>query len=251
MSDLKSATEKYYRAIWALDSIGLDGKINQHSLRLRWQHLALLSSVPDIDQGLLSSEVRNLVSVSEAAISKFEKCDSRSKAQRDYLLGVVYRCLKANRLKQPKVAPPGTMEKFFRLFRKSALATELTREEIAYLNELCSILHYYSPSTENFHADLGIGYYLWQGIRTELKEGITLAYLDGNESKKVSDVAESIRSIIAALEHNEPERLRHYQKSQLHLSDMEYGKLLSEAIIKEMQTILTEAGRQDFSKFLA
>jgi hypothetical protein len=132
-----------------------------------------------------------------------------------------------------------------RLVRRSALASTLTPQEAAYLAEICATLHYYQPSAEQFHADLGIGAYLWQALRAELKMGITLANLSGQETRKVAEVVEVMRNILEAMEHGRHDLLKHYEKSPMNLSEEQYQQKLWEGVVEEMKHLLRNSGRQD------
>lgn len=248
---LRQAEEVYHRAIWALDAAG--DRVQQYWLMMRWNHVARVMAVPDIDPTFVAGEVRALQDASKASIHRYGRDSDRSldNQQRDYLIGIASRCLKALRLRMPKTEPIGWKEKFFRLFKRSALASEITPQEAAYLTQLCETLHYYSPVNESFHADLGIGYYLWQGIRAEMKMGITLARLDGNENSKVTEVAIGLRNILEAMEHSKPELLRHYKKSILVQSDEQYQAALGIAVVEEFSHLLRESGKGDVGRFLA
>lgn len=251
MSDMDHAAEQYHRAIWALDAAG--DRVEQYWLMMRWNHVSRMLALEGGDADAIAAEVRALIQVSEAAITQHEKDSGRSRLQkqRDYLLGVVARCLRSLRLRLPKSEPPGWRERFMRLFKRSALATTLTPQEAAYLSELVATLHYYSPAAESFHADLGVGYYAWQAVRAELKMGITMANLRGDETRKVMEVADTMRNILEAMEHGRHDLLKHYEKSALGLSEEQYQLKLGEGVVDEMTHLLRNAGRVDNSRLLA
>lgn len=248
---MHQATELYHRAVWALDAA--NARVEQYWLMKRWEHVTRMLALEDGDADAIASEVRMLVNVSEAAISKHESDQGRSlpQKQRDYLLGVVARCTRAARLKFPTSAPDGWKDRFFRLFRRSSLASALTPQQASYLADIVLTLHYYSPDAESFHADLGVGYYLWQGLRAELKMGLTLAHLSGEEPRKVTEVAEVMRNILEAMEHGKHELLVHYEKSALQLSDEQYQQRLWEGVVSEMTHLLRNSGRADMQRYLA
>ncbi len=239
---IKDATETYYRAMWALDSAGFNRRADAIWLKMRWGHCMRLANLQGCDPGFYSSEVLRLIEVADQCIRVCEKDHQRTRweMQRDFLLGVVKRCLFAANTKVPPRVPQSFMAQIFARFRASR-PDGLTPQEVSFMADLAAKLHWYHPEAEDFHADLGVGYFLWAGLRSELKEGITLADLSGDEDHRdVRDIADRMRNVIRALEHGETDGLEHYDKSRLHLSEEQHRAKLWEGVCVELQYILRD-----------
>lgn len=234
----------YHRAIWALDS-KRDHRNTQLWLMVQRRGVSRMSAVDGIDTAIVRSEYDSFVDNCERILGQHETDRHRPdwQKQRDYLLGVVTRCLKAAKVKPPKSIPVGWKERFFNLFRRNVLAHRIDPVEAAYLVELCSVLHYYSPSGEEFTSDLGVGYFAWQGLRAELKQGITLALLSEDTHQTVRGIGDAMKNVIAALEHGDHTRLPRYEKSSLHLSEEQHRKQLWEGVVTELGWILRDNGK--------
>ncbi len=245
MKTIQDATEQYHRAIWALDSAGWSRRADQYWLMQRWQHCAKLANWQGSDPEFYSSEVDRLIEVADECIRACEHDHDRPQwqKQRDYLLGVVKRCLFAANTRVPPHVPRSFLQRLWEVF-KNARPDGLSAAEASFLADLAAKLHYYSPSQEDFHADLGVGYYLWQGLRAELKQAITLANLSGDDHADVRDIADRIRTVIRALEHGDTEQLGHYDRSALHLSDEQHRAKLWEGVVTELAWILRDYERR-------
>jgi hypothetical protein len=239
---ITDATDVFHRAIWALDSAGWERRADQGWLKLRWGHCARLANLQGGDPAFYSGEVARLIEVSEQCIKACEKDHHRSRweMQRDFLLGVVRRCLFAANTKVPPRVPRNFLQKLWDKFR-AGRPDGMTPEEVSFLADLCAKLHFFSPAAEDFHTDLGVAYYLWQGLRAELKEGITLANLSGpGDNPTVTDIADRIRGVIRALEHGDTDALPRYDRSELHLSEEQHRQKLWEAVVVELSWILRD-----------
>ncbi len=246
------ADQLYHRAIWALDAKH-EQRATQYWLMLQRRGVARMEAVEGIDPTMLAAEIDSFVDNCQRAVGGHESDRQRPdwEKQRDYLLGITTRCLRAAKVRLPSSAPVGWKERFFNLFRKSALASPLSPQEAAFLTEVCAVLHYYSPTGEDFHADLGIGYFLWQGLRAELKQGITLANISDDTHPVVIALGNDLKNIIAALEHGDHTRLPRYEKSAMALSDEQHRQLLWEGVVTELNWILRDNGRGMSAKLLA
>ncbi len=254
MSDMQQAEYVYHRVIWALDSLpGNEPRVRQYWLMMQWHHCARLSALDGGDPEFFSKEVGSLIKNAEQAIkeSELDKGRSDSEKQRHFLLEVVKRCLRAMQLKVPQSPPIGIAQRFFKLFRTTQATTTLTPQEAAYVAELTTALRYYSPSAEDFHADLGIAYYLWQGLRSELKAGITHAAIANDAGGEVRQVADAIKRVIEAIEHGDETKLVHYEKSALHLSEEQHRARLREAVVTDLGWILRDNGKGVSARLLA
>jgi hypothetical protein len=242
----------YHRAIWALDAKH-ERRNEQYWLMLQRRGVARMEAVDGIDPSMLAGEIDSFVDNCARMVGAHESDRQRPDWQkaRDYLLCVVARCLKAAKVRLPTSPPVGWKERFFNFFRKSALASPLSPQEAAFMVEVCSVLHYYSPSNEDFHADLGIGYILWQAMRAELKQGITLANLSDDSHHELRQLGDAIRNVIAALEHGDHTRLPRYEKSALDLSEEQHRQRLWEGVVTELTWILRDNGKGMSARMLA
>lgn len=246
------ADSLYHRAIWALDAKH-EQCAAQAWLRMQRNGVARMEAVDGVNPSMLSDEINSFVDNCQRVVGAHESDRHRPdwEKQRDYLLGVVVRCLRATKVKVPTIPPPGLLERFFNRFRRSVSSTELSPVEAAYLVELCWVLHYYQPEREAYTSNLGIGYFTWQGLRAEMKEGITLAMISEDSHPAVIALGNSIRNVIAALEHGDHARLPHYEKSLLALSEEQHRQRLWEGVCTELTWILRENGKNMAARMLA
>lgn len=237
---IKDATDTYYRAMWALDSAGFNRRADAMWLKMRWNHCARIANLQSGDPGFYSAEVLRLIENAEQCIRACEKDHQRQRweMQRDFLLGVVKRCLFAANTKVPPNVPRGFLARMFNAF-KTQRPDGMSPQEVSFMATLAGKLHWYAPQSEDFHADLGVGYFLWAALRSELKEGLTLCDLHGDaDHRDVKDIATRMRNIIRALEHGETDGLDHFDKSKLHLSDEQHREQLWAAVVIELQFVL-------------
>lgn len=244
---MDSASKLYHRAIWALDSRGYDGRNEQYWLMQRWQHCSRLSAIDGGDPEFFSGEVEALIQQSERAI-KAAELDHNCKdweRQRNYLGSIINRCLLAANVQHPPKLTHSKLKKvrdvFYSVFSATTpTARLLSAQEKMFIADLCAKLHYYNPGAEDFHADLGFGYYIWQGIRAELKMGITLANISPETHADVIELADGMRIVIGALEFGDHTRLHYYDRSQLNLSEEQHRKQLWEGVVNELKWLMRE-----------
>jgi hypothetical protein len=244
--NIQHASKQYYRAIWALDSAGFTQRVNQHWLMKRWDHCARISAMHGNDPDLFGGEIQGLIDESERCIKVCEKDHDRPEweKQRDYLIGVVKRCIVAANTQQPPEAPRSFLQRMFAYFKKDTQLTGgMSNQELSFMTDLAGKLHYYMPFKEDFNADLGVGYFLWQGLRAELKQGITLANIAETAHPDVVVTANRMRDVIRALEHGETDGLEHYEKSKLNLSEEQHRKRLWEGVVTELEWIVKNNGK--------
>ena len=105
-----------------------------------------------------------------------------------------------------------------------------------------SHLHYYDAVKEIFDVDMKhevfqCGYRLWQSIRTEIKEALSLTLVNSRPlHPEVEELHAAMRRVVTALETADVSGLLYYNpnKSALHLSKEEEGRILWEAVREEI-----------------
>lgn len=212
-------TEKYHLAIWALDAIGKPAHVDNLQLQLNWHWLAHFMGIDGIPEERKQKAMTEFVDKCDRIIAQHEADRHRSWSdkQRDYLLDVVARAVWATKRAD------------------------------------CSRLLYWSPDREDFHApELGTSYYLWQGVRAELKAGITLACIDpAVDPHALLVLSDRIKAVIWAMEHGRHEALPKYERSELHLSEEQYKKKLWEGVVQELRWILRDEKRAEAAQYFS
>ncbi len=213
--------EKYHRAIWAIDLLGANAASDRWDLRNAWGQLHMACGMKNEDgDPRHEAEVDRLLEnmselVDRTLINEKDRNRADWEKQRDFLLGSLRRVRRATTL-----------------------------------NEV-DHLHFFS-GREIFdanlrHPEFQIGYRLWQGIRTELKEALSLTlYGDKPPHNTVRELHEAIRRIVYAMEYADVSKLNHYsaQKSPLHLSKEQEGRVLWDAVRTEIgKTVVMSESR--------
>lgn len=204
--------EKYHTAIYALDLLGPQAFGDRQYMRAAWQALlVLLAMKNESNDAQHEAEcdrlTANMNDLCDQAL-RHEKDRNRTlwQKQRDFLLGTMRRIRRATTLDDP------------------------------------SHLHYFDAVREIFDADLRhekfqVGYRLWQAIRTEIKDAISLTLIgSGPVHPTVQELHAALRRVVTALEFADVSGLSHYDpnKSPLHLSAEEEGRMLWEAVRHEI-----------------
>ncbi len=209
--------EKYHRAIWALDTMGPVAAPDRWALREIWTHATQVAANADgPDGGAIAADlIRTLNEQCERVLRECEKDPNRVlwEKQRDFLAGSLRRVRRACAL-----------------------------QDVEHL-------HFYKKQAEVFNVDLKhpkfqVGYYLWQGIREELKAAVSYAiFSDKPLHPKVQRVVDSCRKIIRALEYADLEGFDFFdpRKSALDLSQEQQGELLWEAVRTEIARVTAAA----------
>jgi hypothetical protein len=203
--------EKYHRAIWAIDLMGPNAKGERWELRQMWSRLQLACAMRNDDNDAKhEAEVDRMLDAMNAEVDRVlvsEKDRNRLdwQKQRDFLLGSLRRVRRATTLNDTQH------------------------------------LHFFSGAeifdVDMRHQEFQIGYKLWQGVRTELKEAMSLTlYSTKPLHPAVRELHEAIRRIVYALEYADVTKLSHYNvnKSPLHLSKEQEGRVLFEAVREEI-----------------
>lgn len=212
----EAVIEKYHRAIWALDVLGPVASSDRRGLDELWRnasHVAEHASGPD--GGAIAADIiRELNDQCERILREIEKDPERQmwEKQRDFLIGSLRRV------------------------RRAAMLNDVDH------------LHYYKKqdmifSVDMKHPNFQIGYDLWQGLVTELKEAVTRSlYNNRPPHPRVEYLLTECRKLIWALEAGDVSRLTHYEKSALHLSKEEEGRVLWEGIREHAAKVIAQAG---------
>lgn len=199
---------KFYLAIYAVDTLG-PSAMARWSLRRSWQQLQLACAQHSDDPqhgAQLEHMISSMGESIDAFLSKHEKDRNRQdwEKQRDFLVGTM---------------------------RRVRRATTLDDTEH---------LHFYSGAeifdAKMQHAKFQVGYRLWQGIRTEMKEALSLTLFIQPPHPVVQELHAAIRRIVTALEQADVSGLSYYDpnKSPLHLSPEQQGRMLWEAVREEI-----------------
>jgi hypothetical protein len=207
--------EKYHRAMWALDVLGPGAKDDRDAMREMWQNatsVAANASGPD-GAAIAADIIKVLNEQCEKILRQCEKDPHRPEweKQRDFLVGSLRRVRRA-----------------------------------CVLNDT-DHLHFYRKSNEVFNVDLQhpqfqVGYFLWQGIREELKAAVTFTvFRDRPLHLRVDYLVTQIRAIIRALEHNDLQGFD-YTKSALHLSKEQEGRIMWEAVRAQIAKVIANSG---------
>lgn len=210
-----TVVEKYYRAIWALDTLGPVASGDRRALDELWRnasHVAENASGPD-GSAIAADIISTLNEQCERVIREVEKDRERQtwEKQRDFLVGSLRR------------------------IRRAAMLNDIEH------------LHYYKKNDQIFgvdtrHPDFQIGYDLWQGLVVELKEAVTRSlYNDKPPHPRVEYLLTECRKLIWALEAGDVSQLDGYVKSPLHLSKEEHGRVLWEAVREHAAKVIAMA----------
>jgi hypothetical protein len=213
-----ATVEKYHCAMWALDVLGpTPGAGTERSLLdTLWKNATLAAeNASGPDGGKIATDIiATLNSECERVLQQCEKDRERQvwEKQRDFLVGSLKRVRRA-----------------------------------AALNDI-EHLHYYKKQDTIFsvdmrHPNFQIGYDVWQGLVTELKESVTRAlYSDKPPHARVEYLLGECRKLIWALEAGDVSKLEGYVKSPLHLSKEEEGRVLWEGFREHAAKVLRTAG---------
>lgn len=204
--------ERYHTAIYAIDTLGPKANGDRAYMRAAWQALQVACAMKNEDgdaahEAELDRLIANMNDLCAQAI-RHETDSNRTfwQKQRDFLIGTMRRVRRATTLDDP------------------------------------SHLHYYDAVREIFDADMKhekfqVGYRLWQALRTEIKDAISLT-LVGNAPPhpSVLELHAALRRVITALELADITGLSHYavEESPLHLSPEQEGRVLWEAVRTEI-----------------
>lgn len=204
-----SLVEKYHRAVWALDHLGLPAKPARQILTQNY--LALMLHYGQSGEGPDAEKALDDATGQVAAM-----CEQALRKEQD-----------SNRLEWQK--------------QRDFLVNAMRRVHYAMRANDIGMLHFFSPNNEIFSADVHpvhkVGYKLWQGVRTELKEAISHAMLRPRElHPAVLYVVEAMRRIIRALEFADVTGFAYYSPdaSPLHLSAEQQGRQLWEGVTEEI-----------------
>lgn len=204
--------ERYHCAIYAIDMLGPQAFGDRAYLRAAWQAMQVLCAMKNEDGDPLHEAecdriITNMSDLCDRALAN-EKDHNRTlwEKQRDFLVGTMRRVRRATTLDDP------------------------------------SHLHYFDAVKEIFDAEMKheifqVGYRLWQAIRTEIKEAISLTLFgDKPPHPSVLELQAALRRVVTALEFADVSGLSHYavNKSPLHLSPQEEGRVLWEAVRTEI-----------------
>jgi hypothetical protein len=201
--------EKYHRAVYALDPLGQAAAVHRWALRMSWSQLCMAlaqeSNGPE-HEAALDRMLAEMERSADVILRDHEKDRNRAtwEKQRDFLVGSLRRVRKATTLDDT-----GHLHFF-------------TGQEIF--------------DVTMTHPRFQCGYRLWQGIRTELKEALSLTLHIQPVHPLVGELHAAIRRIVTALESASVEGLNHYDpmKSPLHLSTEQQGRMLWEAVREEI-----------------
>lgn len=206
--------EKYYRAIWALDTLGPPASEDRWNLRAMWRDATLsVAQASGPDGGAIAEDiVRILNEQCERILREVEKDPNRAEweKQRDFLVGSLRRIKRATAL-----------------------------------NDV-DHLHFYKKNDQTFSVDLHhpvfqVGYWLWQGCVEELKAAVTFTvFRERPPHLRVDHLLTAIRRIIRGLEHYDMSGFPNYQKSSLHLSKEQEGRVLWEALREEIARVIAQ-----------
>lgn len=211
--------DKYHRAVYALDPLGTAASAHRWALRISWSQLCMACAQNDIGpQG--EAELDRMLGTIEHSIDTILREHERDRnrpdweKQRDFLCGALRRVRRAT-----------------------------TVDDVDHL-------HFFT-GREIFDANLQhprfqAGYKLWQGIRTEMKEALSLTLHKQPVHPAVQELHTAIRRIVTALESASVDGLNHYDplKSPLHLSQEQQGRILWEAVREEIgKTVLMAEAR--------
>jgi hypothetical protein len=211
-----AVVEKYHRAIWALDMLGPMGSNDRRGLDELWRnatHVAEHASGPD--GGAIAADIiSTLNDQCERVIRECEKDPERPmwEKQRDFLVGSLRRV------------------------RRAAMLNDIEH------------LHYYKKQDQVFsidmkHPDFQVGYDLWQGLVVELKEAVTRSLYNNKPNHlRVEYLLTECRKLIWALEAGDVSKLNHYERSPLHLSKEEEGRILWEGVREHAAKVIAQSG---------
>lgn len=223
--DIERTRDKYHRAIWAADVLeGQSAANTRWDLVRHWDRFVLACHA-DVD-GSPSEAVQNLVNdlhntreklehMCGASITKAEKYKGRKdfEKQRDFIVGSCRRVLHA-------------------LKAVDTRGLHFYREE----HELFTVNEQSLPDPV-----FGIGYYLWLGVRKELKMTLTLALYRNKDYERpmLRKLTQCIQGLLHAMEYGDPSKLEFYKphKSPLHLSNEQDNKQLWEGVIYDLTKI--------------
>lgn len=202
--------ERYHCAIYAIDTLGPKANGDRAYIRAAWQAMLVLFAMKNED-GNVQHEAecdRIMANMNDlcAQALRHERDSNRTlwQKQRDFLIGTMRRVRRATTLDDP------------------------------------SHLHYYDAVKEIFDADLKhekfqVGYRLWQSIRTEIKDAITLTLIgDAPPHPAVQELHTALRRVIAALEFADVSGLETYDITKTDTSKEQEGRVLWEAVRTEI-----------------
>lgn len=209
--NVDNLSEKFFRALWAIDPYGHEMQAQRHGVmrqKQRYFHVLHMQhqSLQHLDQLELVRDqlYEELIAQLDDMLAK-EKDRHRAEheKQRDFLCGTARRVLRASRLGDP------------------------------------AALHFYIPGDDVFttgvHPQFQVARSLWHGIREELKMGITTAvFRDRPLHPDVEFLVDLFRRVVHALENNDPRQLKFYTRSPLHLSMEQEGARLWEGTRTEL-----------------
>lgn len=211
--------DKYHRAVYAIDTLGVPAAAHRWALRTSWGQLCMCCAqegtnpAQEVELDRMLGEMERSCDV---ILREHEKDRHRAdwEKQRDFLVGTMRRVRRATTLDDT------------------------------------DHLHFFT-GREIFDANMNhprfqCGYRLWQGIRTELKEALSLTLHKQPVHPAVAELHAAIRRIVTALESASVAGLNHYDpdKSALHLSAEQQGRILWEAVREEIgRTVLMAEAR--------
>lgn len=210
--------EKYHRSMWALDVLGPAAKGDRDVLREMWQNATHVAANAAGVEGAAIAEdiIKHLNEQCERILQQCEKDPQRAEweKQRDFLVGSLRRV------------------------RRACMLNDTDH------------LHFYRREAEVFNVDLQhpqfqVGYFLWQGIREELKSAVTFTiFRDRPLHLRVEYLVTQIRAIIRALEYADLEGFDAFnpQNSKLHFSKEQQGHLLWEAVREQIAKVIAQSG---------
>jgi hypothetical protein len=210
----ESVVELYHRAVWAIDLLGPAGDADRFALWQIWRDAShVAANASGAEGGMIAEDIiRTLKDESEKVLRAIEKDGQREiwEKQRDFLVGTLRRV------------------------RRTMQLNDVTH------------LHYYKKhdavfSVDLHHPDFQVGYDLWQGVVTELKAAITFViYSPKPLHLKVEYIVGQMRKLIMALESADLSGLM-YEKSPLHLSKEEEGRMLWEAVREHAAKVIAQS----------
>ena len=217
----QALVDKYHRAIFAIDLLGTGATGDRHFLRQQWQSMQLACAMATPDTGAADHEkqvdkvVAHVAELIDRALS-YEKDRNRAlwEKQRDFIVGSLRRVRRAARM-----ADTGQLHFFNDM-------------EVFNVN-----MH---------HPVFQVAYSLWQGLRVELREAMSLAMLRDPEHPAVMELITAIRRILYAMESADVSKLDHYtaKESPLHLSEEQQGAILWEAVREEIAGVVALAEKR-------
>ncbi len=206
--------EKYHRAIWAIDTLGVPADADRWALREMWRNATFVAANASGPEGGLIADdiIKTLNELCERILREAEKDPNRPEweKQRDFIVGSLRRV------------------------RRACMMNDVGH------------LHFYKKndqmfSIETHHPVFQVGYHLWQGIVEEMKGAVTFTvFRDRPLHLRVENLLARVRGIISAVQHQDFSGFKHYdpRKSRLALSPEQEGRLLWEAVREEIASVI-------------